>query len=312
MKYITVIAILVLAILLFIIVTAASRRKNVSGSADDSFVDRQLSKKVQSAIIKYVNITILPLLNDDKAKFKTKFNNCVRTTANRKKNLTQIRVLLRSSKLGSANAGRDDKWRINKRAKHINFMAEKLNLKLSGPYLDIGCGDGSITNAISEKLLSGSKSVSMPTCIEYGEEGIGFNSNVIRQTDITQLKSGTFNFITAFMSLHHIDKVEHMISEISRVTDIGGILIIREHNFPFCAHQFSNAEARQYLDWIHIIYDLAESYTVDELYGSEYRRSNYQPEQYWNDAFDKNGFKKIHSTNYKNQLCSYYAVYIKQ
>jgi ubiquinone/menaquinone biosynthesis C-methylase UbiE len=300
-------------VVLFLIIYAVRGKCKISRiiGGSESFIDVPLTKKVQSAIAKYVDISISPILKDNKNIFKMVFNKCIKTPKNRKIHLGKLREILRNSKLGSANAGRDDKWRINKRAKHINFIAEKLNLKLTGPYLDIGCGDGSITNAISDKVIGTIGAVNIPTCIEYGDEGVGFNQNVDRQTDITKLSPNNFNFITAFMSLHHIGNVGRMISEISRVTNVGGILIIREHNFPFCNNKFTNVEARQYLDWIHIVYDLAEHYTVNELYGPKYRRSNYQPEQYWDDEFDKNDFKKIHSTNYKNRLCSYYAVYIK-
>lgn len=315
------IAILAIVVLIFSILVGLILNVRFIGGGQDSdhFVDQSLNPIVKTSLIRYTDLSLANIFKtkSQKKQFRTVFQKCISQTINRKYNLTKLRKLLRESSLGKSNAGRDDEWRIKKRIKQLKSLVDGSNL--SPPYLDIGCGDGSITEGIATSDLFGAvidgpenkiKSTKLPVCLEHGDVNPGFNENVIRKTDITKLESDHFGFVTAFMSFHHITNIESMVKEIARVTKPGGTLVIREHNFPYCASGFKkDSDARQYLDWIHIIYDLAEHIDVDDLYSASYERSNYQPEKYWDKLLKANGFEKIKSSNQKNWMCSYFAVY---
>jgi 2-polyprenyl-3-methyl-5-hydroxy-6-metoxy-1,4-benzoquinol methylase len=288
----------------------ANHSKIVTGG-HEHFIDRKVNNSVKKSLAQYVKKSLKSIFHNsaDLNKFNSIFSQCINDTKNRKQGLVNLKNILSKSKLAGTNAGREDKWRINKRIKSIKDIINKNKLSLKGPFIDIGCGDGSITNEINKQLLPENVNA---TCVEYGPEGKGFCKEVIRSTNISELKSNKYGFGIAFMSLHHIENVSKMVEEMSRVMKKDGIIIIREHDLTRCLSNFERiSDARQFLDWIHIIYDLAEHVTVEELYGPDYRRSNYQPPKYWDKLFEKNKMQKIYSSNGKNWLCSYYAGYKK-
>lgn len=97
-------------------------------------------------------------------------------------------------------------------------------------YLDIGCFDGSITSTISKYLRTTNKD--LKTCgIDITQHYLGddfeykiYNGKRIPYDD------NTFDVITIFMVLHHIRNLKQYLTEVFRVLNKGGVLIIREHD----------------------------------------------------------------------------------
>ena len=362
---------IVFIIFLFVIVVIViiCIPKTYGGRNENHWLDDPMNKKVKNSLLLYVNTSLKSIFAKNPSILSI-FTRCINNNSNRKSDLMQLRNKLLQTKLGNSNAGRNEIWRSASRTKNLEWILNNLpdnkKVTLKGPYLDIGCGDGSITASIYTNLINnnqnnepvhhspdgrsntydsdrdnpggksdlnrspgdrrgakrpeGSKGREVyPVCLEHGDERPGFNTLVTRETDIKKLKSDYFNTISALMSLHHIPTIESMMIDIDRISRPGSIFVMRDHDFNYCISNFeSKRDARQFLDWVHVLYYLAESDnksdSIDWLYNMP--RTDivyqYQPMSYWDGLLGKIGFKRISKPGSKKSLiCSYYAVYKK-
>lgn len=115
-----------------------------------------------------------------------------------------------------------------------------------------------------------------------------------------------FASVTALMSLHHVDPgiLPHLAKEIARVTRPGGVLAIREHDMKDCG--LPEKAARQYIDWVHILFDLAEGERIADLEQSHYR----SPEE-WDVLFAAD-FTPVNRQAHDRSACAYFASYIRR
>lgn len=101
-------------------------------------------------------------------------------------------------------------------------------------YLDFGSGDCSMA-----VLLGGYFKVDDVYAVDISEwSGSLFDSGIYKDKCKFQIYNGTtipykansFDLITAFQVLHHIESIDNILVELYRVLCHGGIFIIREHN----------------------------------------------------------------------------------
>lgn len=120
----------------------------------------------------------------------------------------------------------DQSLRAKSRAQEIEKMVSSITDRKITSYYDLGCGSGTITEAIG-------KIYGLPKNKIYGIDTFPASS-----TDITSLRPDesitiekhSVDLITAFVSLHHIQPLEPVLEELSRVASKGCIFIIREHD----------------------------------------------------------------------------------
>lgn len=156
-------------------------------------------------------------------------------------------------------------------------------------YLDLGCGDGNISTALSEEL-----NIKNTYCSDVIKPDlIGENINFLpidEKENKIDLPDNSVNLITCFMSIHHFKNLSKMINEIDRIsiknTDTinGTYLIIREHD--------CNKESQPYLDFVHLIYLVQKKLNISEYYSSYYKRSDLQK------SLEIHGWKYITSYDY--------------
>jgi len=294
-----------------------------NGKGEKHWLDESMNKKVKNSLLLYINTSLKSIIIKNPSILSV-FTHCIHNTHNRKKDLVQLRKKLLQTKLSNSNAGRNEKWRSNNRTKNLEWILNNLpnhkKQNIKGPYLDIGCGDGSITESIYNNILIDKPDNPNVYCLEHGDVQPGFSKIVARKTDIKKLKSDYFNTISAFMSLHHIPTIETMMVDIGRISKPGSIFILRDHDFTYCISNFKfKRDARQFLDWVHVIYYLAESTDSSESVDWLYKMPRtdivyqYQPISYWDGLLKKIGFERISNPGTKKSLiCSYYAVYKKK
>eukprot|EP01101_Sappina_pedata_P001839 TRINITY_DN1192_c0_g1_i1.p1 TRINITY_DN1192_c0_g1~~TRINITY_DN1192_c0_g1_i1.p1 ORF type:complete len:390 (-),score=94.22 TRINITY_DN1192_c0_g1_i1:12-1181(-) len=150
------------------------------------------------------------------------------------------------------NKGSDSNWqktRVQSRVRDLLDRIPKLDTIQVKSVLDLGCSEGSITAALGDGLglsaenIHGCDVVDIP---QEKREGIQFHH--IKQGDAIPLGDSSQTIVTALMSLHHVEKVQEMIKEISRVLEDGGILLIREHDID------RNEALSVMLDLVHGLY----------------------------------------------------------
>lgn len=94
-------------------------------------------------------------------------------------------------------------------------------------YLDVGCGDGTITAEFSK--LIGAKNVGGLEIGKYDNPAIKYTYITPDTVKLPQ-DDGTYDLITAYMSLHHIKQLPAIFAELCRVLKPGGIFFIKEHD----------------------------------------------------------------------------------
>lgn len=118
---------------------------------------------------------------------------------------------------------------INRSNKITSFVEQYRSISSIETVLDIGCGDGSITNVFQSKMKLNAKD--MHGCDIHPAKTKDFTFHKIDE-DVCHLpfKDSQFDLVYALMSLHHIRLLPKMLQEVNRVLKPNGMLIIREHD----------------------------------------------------------------------------------
>lgn len=198
-------------------------------------------------------------------------------------------------------------------------------------YLDFGCSNGDITQYIGK--FYGIKKDNIHGIDTYNVEeksksklkinpGINFtlNSDVKAKLPYSDEQ---FDFITAFMVLHHVDPdaLSHQLKELHRILAPDGYLFIREHNIPD-QNTVDNMYANVILDILHLLYDYVwetdyiwEDSTKPDIFDQP--TGHYKSKYAMNKLLESAGFKlhresknPPHPVN--NPLFVYTAAYIKK
>lgn len=118
----------------------------------------------------------------------------------------------------------------------FDYIKTVLNPEANEKILDAGCGAGTKTLRLAKRGFVVVASDFSESILEIGKTNIeqeGLSERVsFRQEDILQLSFNdeTFPYILSWGVLMHIPDIEKAISELSRVTQPGGIVVISEGN----------------------------------------------------------------------------------
>ena len=121
--------------------------------------------------------------------------------------------------------------RAQNRADQIEeILSRLLKGKEINSYLDIGCNEGSITQSIGE--LTGAKKIIGVDVFEPKNPPSGVEFILLDKKNSYHLpfENESQDIISAFMSLHHIEKNHITLNEVHRLLKSEGIFLIREHD----------------------------------------------------------------------------------
>lgn len=171
------------------------------------------------------------------------------------------------------------------------YILDKCNINPI-KYLDIGCYDGEITKQIGLYYKTDTHGIDVKKYKEYDFTFKTYDS-------LIPYKDNTFDLITCFMVLHHVDdeKLNTLIKEIYRVSNNNCIIIIREHNVQKNINKLC-------LDIMHDIYD--------NVYNDSHSiwKTNYKNHKDWENLFNNNNMKNhINPVLNNNAMMAYYASY---
>ena len=97
-------------------------------------------------------------------------------------------------------------------------------------YLDLGCGDATISAGIASELKV-NKVYCADIILPNDQKDENLTYLKIDENDIElEIEEKSVDLITCLVSIHHFKKLSNVIAEIDRVSKIGTYLIIREHD----------------------------------------------------------------------------------
>lgn len=179
-------------------------------------------------------------------------------------------------------------------------------------YLDLGAGNGLISYAIGRKLKLSKHQIHAVDIKQWIGEDTVVNSDILSHINHVLIdvdgnkiripyKDNTFDMVTILQALHHFENLEHMLNEIQRLVQRGGIIIIREHDAK-------SIFIKKLVDIEHMFYGilidgLSPHGFIDNYYG-EYRSS-----VEWDAIFKARGFSPVRKSFMENPTRHYYAVY---
>lgn len=118
---------------------------------------------------------------------------------------------------------------------HLVNVLDKIKITSRSSYLDIGCGDGSITKSFGEHL--GARDIVGADVADEFE--VGWKDSLrSKNLDFYEIKDNeinierTFDIVSCFMVLHHVPKscVTNYVQKIYDMLNSGGVFIIKEHD----------------------------------------------------------------------------------
>lgn len=234
---------------------------------DDIINDMNHKKQLYQQLLINENINVDDLLKISKEKFIDNFCNKIKES--------------NVKSYGSINMKKKIKGKIG----DLKFLLGD-KIKPTFKYLDVGCNDGIITNAIANYFKFDQNNV-------YGVDikswsGKENNCNVKNMFFVNEdnpelaYPDNYFDFITCFQVLHHNKNVYKMINELKRVLKKGGYLVIREHDK-------NSLVGKEFIDFEHIKYLCIEEmdWTFKNYIG------NYKSKREWDELFNLKFVKSI-------------------
>jgi ubiquinone/menaquinone biosynthesis C-methylase UbiE len=171
---------------------------------------------------------------------------------------------------------------------HLNAFATK--------YLDIGCGIGTMSEALGLLLRL------EEDCV-YGIDVIAHESLQLKNFSVYDgvnipFNDNEFDFLSIFQVLHHVelDKIDSLLQNVRRVCKNGGYLLLKEHNCD-------SDEFCQLIDIEHIFYSISRT--------SFCNPGLYKCKTGWKNLLATFGFQMIQEYGRKNEPTnSYFSLYI--
>lgn len=149
-------------------------------------------------------------------------------------------------------------------------------------YLDLGCGDTTISSAIS-KAIGATKQY-------YADiEHRNVPDFVLVKDSKIPVFDNAVNLLTAFVSIHHYENMAGMFSEMLRVMKPGGFLFIREHD--------ATINDQPPLDFMHLVEDAKHGAAITEVFQREYV-ANYVGRSILRQYLESIGFRHVADSDY--------------
>lgn len=264
--------------------------------------------EIKESVDKFITKRTYHLRSKYRAEFKKIFWKLVDTTSDDMIAIKKLSNYYNSVNTQVKNTNDD---RAEHRIKDITPWLKNMKDK---KYLDIGCSEAGITEAVADYIdIIDKPGYAFATDITLSKDlptdtSIIFSTN---EPDKLKYPNNKFDLITAFMAFHHFTNFPQMVSEIYRILKPGGVLIIREHD--------SNEPAfAAFLDFVHLMYATILHSEDDPKCFLTKNKTFYHTRDEWTNKLDKYGFKFASYIDSKNPRTggmdlfqSYYAKYKK-
>jgi len=207
-----------------------------------------------------------------------------------------------SSESNSSN----NNYIISRAIKNANkiksIIPKNINLYNRDVFVDIGCGDGSITSELA-KIYKFKKTIGVDV-ENWFDTYTNKNTNikmVITDGKTINIKDNSVDVILCNHVLHHIEHLDAMLNEIARIIKKDGLLIIKEHN---CYYK----ELSYVIDIYHALYELVFRKKQNDKFIENYY-SNYLSDKELYAKLKKRNFEIINYVYDGSLLANYYGCY---
>lgn len=209
-------------------------------------------------------------------------------------------------KKNSNSSNTNNNYITNRAIKNANkiksIIPKNINLYNKDVFVDIGCGDGSITNELA-KIYKFKKSI----CVDvenWFDTYTNKNTNielVITDGKTINIKDNSVDVILCNHVLHHIENLDEILDEIARIMKKDGILIVKEHN---CYYK----ELSYVIDIYHALFELVFRKKQNDKFTENYY-SNYLSDKELYAKLKKRKFEIINYVYDGGLLANYYGVF---
>ena len=213
----------------------------------------------------------------------------------------------------SKSASEYSENRINARIRDLEPFEQQLRAAKITKYLDVGCGNGTITIGIGSHLKLSPENIlgaDIATWAghDHKQESLpGFVFKPITSSSDAysiDLPSGSIQFISMLMVLHHIkdELLPAVFGEIARLLGSSGIVLIREHDSP-------NEMVDSIINIEHGVFEVVlEGLTSGEEFGKNYY-GKYRTKREWRALFAQYGFAHLGTTKHSGATRGYYSLF---
>lgn len=275
---------------------------------------RKERASLKESVKKFLRKKLFP----DSKLLESAMNIIFHSRANDVKSLQLLEKMYRENLLKLTQETQDGKNRENYRVTDVEGdLAMIANAVRTIRYLDVGCSEGNITNAVVDHLRI-PKENAFACDVSEKHAPSDKHTFVVNERNKLPFETGSFTLVTMFMSAHHFcEHLDEMLAEVYRVVQKGGYIVAREHD---C---YSNERAIYY-DFIHAIYAcVMGSEQTPEEFVTEYKKNKnyavYYPKAKWCEIFESHGFSvvKTHLPLYsgkeiKDRFDSFYLIATKK
>jgi ubiquinone/menaquinone biosynthesis C-methylase UbiE len=207
----------------------------------------------------------------------------------------------------SSNHKEPDK---KKRAKNNAYTIYKISPKEislfhRSKFVDIGCGDGSITKELA-KLFKFGESICVDVenwfnTYKNKNKNIGL---IITNGNRINIESNSVDVILCNHVLHHMMHLDDMLREVVRILKKDGVLIVKEHN---C----TTRDLSYLIDIYHALFELVYKKVQNPKFIPEYY-AEYFSEREMTKKLEALGLRRIKFFYKKNAIGNYYSVFLKK
>ncbi len=190
-------------------------------------------------------------------------------------------VELRDAARKEIRGEEDRKKDLGREMSRLDDIKDYLSkIKKVDVYYDIGSSEGGITRVIKKYFNSPTVYAFDINIKDEDTDDIHFRRN--NPNEINRPPNSA-DLITVFMTLHHFDHFEEMMSELKRVLKPGGKLIIRDHDV-------STALLANFFDFNHFMFNLINDEETPEIFSKTFM-TKYKTKERWIELIEKSGFK---------------------
>ena len=162
-------------------------------------------------------------------------------------------------------------------------------------FLDIGCGDGLVTNCLADVFKLAKARTFGIDIAPPGQQGkfkfIGYDAE-----GKIPAPDNSFGFMTVLMVLHHVPKPEEMLADLVRVLSPQGYLLVRDHD----------TRSRRDFNFFAVMDEIF--YTVFDPVPALARDFNYRSKKAWAESFEQAGLEIV-KTDDKDARSSFQPVF---